>query len=165
MLFQAYCQMLKDYVFWNHIFRGVRHSLAPKNPRTEVKGFISDLRDLFHRPSLQEFITRYKELSCNWCKTVRDYYNKNIHPEVAKSIGRWVLEEQGVYSSFSGVSNNQSESFNVVMKHLQEWKEVPVDSLVLTFYFLQCYFMNEISRGVCNQGNYHLHPSFLHLLE
>ena len=150
---------------WNHIFRGVRHSLAPKVPRTEVKGFISDLRDLFHRPSLQEFTTRYKELSCNWRKTVRDYYNKNIHPEVAKSIGRWVLEEQGIYSSFSGVSNNQSESFNVVMKHLQEWKEVPVDSLVLTFYFLQCYFMNEISRGVCNQGNYHLHPSFLHLLE
>ena len=25
--------------------------------------------------------------------------------------------------------------------------------------------MNEISRGACNQGNYHLHPAFLHLLE
>ena len=150
---------------WSHIFQGVRHSLARKVSSTALTGFIADLRDLFHRPSFQEYSKKYKELSSKWLKTIRDYYSKNIHPEINKSIGRWVLEEQGVYSPFSGVSNKQSECFNVVLKQLEAWKEVPVDSLVLSFYYLQCYFMNEISRGTCNQGNYHLHPAFLRLLE
>jgi len=48
--------------------------------------------------------------------------------KVDKPIGRWLLEEQGVCSPFSGVSNNQSESFNAVMKQVEAWKEVPVDS-------------------------------------
>ena len=57
--------------------------------------------------------------------------------------------------------NNQSESFNVILKDLQH----SIDSLILTFYYLQCYFMNEISRGICNQGSYHLHSAFSGLLE
>lgn len=46
--------------------------------------FISDLRQLFHKLSIQE----YGILSSNWYKTIRNYYNKNIHPEVKKLIGR-----------------------------------------------------------------------------
>ena len=151
---------------WNHIFRGARHWLHSHGvSNSKVQEFISDLRELFHKPSLQNYTEAYKSLSSNWNKAVHEYYDKTIHPEINNSIGRWVLEEQGVYNPFSGVVNNQSESFNVVLKHLQHWKEVPVDSLVLAFYYLQCYYMNETSRGVCNQGSYHLHSTFLHLLE
>ena len=90
---------------------------------------------------------------------------KNIHPEVYTSIGQWVLEKKGVYSPFSGVVTNQSESFNMVLKSLQQWKEVPVDCIVLSFYLLQSFFMNEITRGLTSQGNYHLHHQFLPLME
>ena len=93
------------------------------------------------------------------------FSNKNIHPEVYTSIGRWVLEKEGVYSPFSGVVTNQSESFNMVLKSLQQWKEVPVDCIVLSFYLLQSFFMNEITRGLTSQGNYHLHHQFLPLME
>ena len=40
-----------------------------------------------------------------------------------------------------------AESFNATLKRLQGWKEVPVDSIVLTLYNLQCYHFNEIQRG------------------
>ena len=151
---------------WNHIFRGARHWLHSHGvSNSKVQEFISDLRELFHKPSLQDYTEAHKSLSSNWNKAVHEYYAKTIHPEINNSIGRWVLKEQGVYNPFSGVVNNQSESFNVVLKHMQHWKEVPVDSLVLAFYYLQCYFMNETSRGVCNQGSYHLHSTFSHLLE
>ena len=69
---------------------------------------------------------------------------KNIHPEIHKSIGRWILEKEGVYCPFSGVLTNQSESFNMVLKSLQQWKEVPVECILLSFYLLQSFFMNEI---------------------
>ena len=61
--------------------------------------------------------------------------------------------------------NNQSESFNMLLKDLQQWKEVPVDSIVLSVYLLQSFFMNEFTRGLAVQGNYHLHDHFLNLLE
>ena len=45
---------------------------------------------------------------------------------------RWNLEELGVYSPMSGITNNQSEGFNYVfLKRMQEWKEIPIASAVL----------------------------------
>ena len=44
---------------WNHIFQGVRHSLASKVSRVAIKSVISDLRDLFHKPSFQEYTKNY----------------------------------------------------------------------------------------------------------
>ena len=64
------------------------------------------------------------------------------------SLGRWVLESLNVYQPFSGVTNNQSESFNTTIKRLQHWREVPVDSIVLALYHLQAFFHNEIQRGL-----------------
>ena len=151
---------------WNHIFRGARHWIRSHNiSNSKVQEFIAELRELFHKPSLQDYEKAYQSVSPEWDKRIHEYYSKNILPEVNLSVGRWVLEEKGVYSPFSGVVNNQSESFNAILKDLQHWKEVPIDSLILTFYYLQCYFMNEICREMCNQGSYHLHPTFSILLE
>ena len=52
-----------------------------------------------------------------------------------------------VYSPFTGVTNNQSESFNAVLKRLVQWREVPSDVIILSLYHLQCYYNNEIERG------------------
>ena len=90
---------------------------------------------------------------------------KNIHEEVNTSIGRWILEKEGVYIPFCGVVNNQSEGFNTVLKNLQEWKEVPVDCIVLSLHLLQSFYMNEFKRGLTGQGNYHLHERFISLID
>ena len=71
------------------------------------------------------------------------------------SIGRWVLEPLKVYHPFTGVTTNQSESFNSVLKRLQKWREVPVDTIILTLYHLQAYFYNEIQRGLAGNKLYH----------
>ena len=70
------------------------------------------------------------------------------------SLGRWVLEPLNVYHPFTGVTNNQSESFNSTLKQLQKWKEVPVDSIVLALYHLQVFFYNEIQRGLSGNKLY-----------
>ena len=36
--------------------------------------------------------------------------------QVTESLGRWILEPLGIYNAFIGVTSNQSESFNAVLK-------------------------------------------------
>ena len=76
-------------------------------------------------------------------------------------MGRWILEKLQVYSPYSGVTSNQSESFNVVLKRLQSWREVPVDVIVLSLFHLHAYYNNEIQRGFSGLGNYLLAPEFV----
>ncbi len=63
------------------------------------------------------------------------------------SLGRFILEPLKIYHPFSGVTNNMSESFNATLKRLQGWREVPLDTIVLTLYHVQEFFHNEIQRG------------------
>ena len=65
-----------------------------------------------------------------------------------------------VYSPFSGVTSNQAEGFNHVLKSLQEWKEAPLDCMVLSLYYLQMFYLCEIERGKQGLGEYKLHPQF-----
>ncbi len=83
-----------------------------------------------------------------------------IHPDVITCIGRWVLEPLGVYNCYSGVTTNQSEGFNTVLKRLQKWREAPLDSIVFSLYQLQNYYYNEIQRGLCQCGDYQLSAEF-----
>lgn len=73
-----------------------------------------------------------------------------------KHIGRWVLEELHCYNPYSGITNNMSESLNRVIKDLQQWKEAPVDCMVLALYQLQAYYLKEIRRGLGGIGEYSL---------
>ncbi len=53
-----------------------------------------------------------------------------------------------MYDPFSGVTNNQSESFNATLKRLQKWHEVPIDTIILSLYHNQAFYYNEIQRGL-----------------
>ena len=57
-----------------------------------------------------------------------------------------ILEEFSIYNSFSGITNNQFESLNATLKHLQSWHEVPVDVITPSTATLLNY--NEVQRGL-----------------
>ena len=66
------------------------------------------------------------------------------------------MERLGIYNPYSGITTNQSEGFNTVLKYLQHWKEAPVDAIVLSLYHLQSFYYNEINRGFSGLGNFSL---------
>ena len=66
------------------------------------------------------------------------------------------MDKLGIYNPFCGITNNQSEGFNTVLKQLQHWKEVPVDAIILSLYHLQSFYFNEIQRGFSGLGTYSL---------
>jgi hypothetical protein len=65
-----------------------------------------------------------------------------------------------LYDPYSGIANILSESYNAVLKQENEWKELPVDMLVLGFHFLQTFEHFEIMRGMAGIGDYHLKAEF-----
>ena len=81
---------------------------------------------------------------------------KEHHSDILSRSGRWILEELQIYDPYSGVTNNQSESLNRVLKDLQGWKEAPVDCVLLALYQLQAFYINEIHRGLAGMGEYHI---------
>lgn len=76
-------------------------------------------------------------------------------------LGRWILEDLAVYNPFSGVTTNQSESFNATLKRLNSWREVPLDGIVLSLYHLQAFYLNETQRGFAGIGSYTLVPELV----
>lgn len=73
--------------------------------------------------------------------------------QVTTSMGRWLLEDAPVYNAFTGMTNNQCESFNATLKSLQKWSEVPVDTILLALYHLQTFYYNESQRGFTGKIN------------
>ena len=62
----------------------------------------------------------------------------------------------------SGITTNQSEGYNTLLKHYENWKEAPVDAFILGLYRLQGFYYNEIQRGYGGIGSYTLSPDFAH---
>ena len=113
-------------------------------PSEDVLEYTSDLRSLFHQQSCEEYQALLDEMANKWSAPFHEYYHNNLHPEIS-SIGRWVLEEYRVYNPYSGVTSNQSEGLKYVIKQLQEWKESPLDCMILALYYLQSYYALEIT--------------------
>ena len=66
------------------------------------------------------------------------------------------MERLGIYSPYCGITTNQSEGLNTVLKHLQHYKEAPIDVIVLSLYHLQSFYYNEIQRGFSALGSFSL---------
>lgn len=145
---------------WNHIFRDVTRWLRSHGaPSQDVSVYLSDLRMLFHLPTENEYSSTLASMKKKWSAPFFDYYSNSINPDI-HGIARWAIEPHGIYNPFSGITNNQSESLNFVIKQLQDWRESPLDCMALSLYHLQRYYMVEICRGQHRLGNYHMHPQY-----
>ena len=47
-----------------------------------------------------------------------------------------------------------------MIKDLQQWKEAPVDCMVLALYQLQAYYLNKVRRGIAGVGEYTLRECY-----
>ena len=149
---------------WNHIFRAVMAWLRKHGaPCQDTSVYLSDIRDLFHLPTEEEYTSKLASMKQRWSAPFSDYYTNHIHPDI-QSIARWAIEPYGVYHPYSGVTNNQSESLNHVLKQLQEWRESPLDCMILALNHLQSYYKVEIMRGQHGLGKYHLHLQYRKLI-
>jgi len=97
------------------------------------------------------FVFRLIPMLPKWSSPFSAYYTDVIHPKI-KHIGRWHLSRFGMDS----ITTNQSESFNAVIKHLQQWQEAPIDAMALSLFRLTQFYLVEVQRGRRGLGNYSL---------
>lgn len=102
--------------------------------------------------NLAAFESLYNTLSQKWSKPFDDHFNDDLRDELLESSVLWVLEAVNVYDPYSGVTNNIAEGMNTVIKRLNDWKELTIDSAVLSFHYLQVYYCHELLRGLCGTG-------------
>jgi len=86
-----------------------------------------------------------------WSLPFSQYWTSNVHPSISH-LGAWELG----HFKIDSVTTNQSESFNCVLKRLNDWKEAPVDAMVLSLFRLGQFYVAEVYRGYCGSGNYSL---------
>ena len=86
-------------------------------PTQDVSIYIMEIKKLLHLPSENEYTQKLSEMTSKWSAPFHEYYNQNINPDI-KFIARWAIEPLGVYNPYSGVTNNQAERLNYVLKGL-----------------------------------------------
>ena len=50
---------------------------------SEIPVYVSYLRELFHQPSEEAYISKLEELKTKWSNSFLEYYLESIHPEVS----------------------------------------------------------------------------------
>ena len=74
------------------------------------------------------------------------------------------IELWKIYNSNYCITNNVAESLNALIKHLLNCREVPVDCLSFSLYYLQSFYFAETQRRMIGVGDYEFHKEFQCLL-
>jgi len=146
---------------WNHIIGDLKHWLHDKKVQPDnVRFYLGELRNFLKCESEEEFLISYENTK-KWTVEVMQHFDKEIKNDILQYSGRWLIEKfPGMYDPFSGITSNNSETLNSVLKRACEWKELPVDIVVLGFHFLQNFDYYEILRGMSGTGDFHLKPEY-----
>ena len=69
---------------WNHTINAVKLWLQRHGANSsEIPVYVSYLRELFHQPSEEAYISKLEELKTKWSNSFLEYYLESIHPEVS----------------------------------------------------------------------------------
>jgi hypothetical protein len=146
---------------WNHIKQDLKFWLRKHGGKQDdICIYINDIKQLLQSECVEEFNELCETLSTKWSRAFLHHFEDNLKDDIVKYSAKWVLQDCGTYDPYSGVTNNASESLNTVLKRLLEWKEVPLDKIVLSLYLLQNFYSLEIQRGLASIGNYNLKKKF-----
>ena len=122
-----------------------------------------DMRVLLNSPSYEEFLQNLDKLKQQWDEGFINYFNDCLLEIIRKRLGRWLLERYKLYHPQMGVIGARNLDLQIVVRHLQELKEVTLDILLPSLYHLQLYLSTNILKGFCGLGRYKLSPE-LHFL-
>ena len=148
---------------WNHIKNDVKVWLNKhRATQDDLSVYMRDVRDILDYQSVDVFENKIETLGQSWSAEFSKYFNKCVKPAILDHSGRWILEELNIYDSYSGVTTNAAESLNNVIKSLQRRKELPIDLINLTLFYLQKYVHTEIQCGRAGFGNFKLKDEYLY---
>lgn len=148
----------------NHLKRDVKTWIQSASGKTSTDTHLlgGQIAILLQSDSQAEFLELFEKYKFKWSLEYVHYIESNIQNDLMSSAKYSVCK----FAAFKEClpTNNISESMNFVIKHANNWKEFPIDTLVLQFLELQCNQMNEFSRATRGLGKYYLKKQFKNMI-
>jgi hypothetical protein len=142
-----------------HLRNDIKRWVDENGGGTEQKrAYVSDVQDLIMAPKYSEYTKLYNEFIEGWSDEFCQYFDVTLRERLDR-YAKWSIGKKCPFDDDSGITNNICEGYNYLLKNLQTWREVPLDSLMLALKMLQTYHLNEIERAKAGLGNYTLAES------
>jgi len=150
---------LQHFLCWNHVLQDCKRWLHQHgaSPQLEISYYLDSIRSMLSSTSDSSYKDALLVAVTKWSQVFSQHFMDSVHP-VTDRLGAWQLRPLGV----DQVTGNQSETFNTVMKRLQQWKEETVDSMTLCLFRLTQYYVSEVRRGHHGVGKFVLRTGALH---
>ena len=153
---------LKVVGCWRHLKKDIeRYVHENGGKKQDSLEFIDNVFEILRVKSQNDIGKLTHDMKATWDPKLKNYFEKQIEPKIEKFACPYV-SKYTKFDKFSGVTTNQSEGFNWLMKDLDNWREGPIDCVVLSFRFLQQYYLSEIKRGLAGIGNFTLREEYIH---
>ena len=121
----------------------------------DVGLYCESLRELFLQPNKQQFeiqlqnkMKGYTNNSGNkidpWSVEFIEYFDSSIKQEI-ESLAAWSIKPicKQLFNNFTGVTTNQCEGLNNLLKIINERIELPLDVVILSVQQLSIYYTND----------------------
>lgn len=151
---------------WNHLEQYLIHYLKSKAncKSSEISYYANIFKQLMLETTEANFEKAWSNYRhCKWFVTntkVCNYFEKTLIPVFKAHSAIWILRKAGIVNPERGLTNNPSESFNAVLHSLKQWKQVPLDVVCVSLFYLSTYYYREVERGFHQCGSMHLKDEF-----
>ena len=146
---------------WECLFVAARTYLRKLN--TDIKDIswhIKQLKALMSCETVEVYRQELNRLHKEWSPHFMEYYMQILRESVETRLGRWQLDRYKLFSSHTGVLRAMSPDLQLVIKHLQELKEVSLDIILPSLYHVQNFLYVMLQKGFCGTGQFILSHQF-----
>ena len=150
---------LKQIGCWRHLRQDVQRWLSDNLPKVERSKYVNDLFDILRATTERQCVDMMQKMEKEWDEDYTRYFKKSIEPKLGYFCA-WSIADSCKIDPKNGITTNQSEGFNFLLKDFQSWKEVPLDSLLMSLKLIQGFYLEEIRRGKANLGTFRLKPKY-----
>ena len=152
----------------NHIGTNIKDQCYKQKLRmsaSEMDFYKNQILQIFHKDTLHDALLYATEL---FSKTNEDgsplipsflseYVQKNLLPaDKIKHIGKWEIEQYGLYVPEVGAVNSREEGFNAVLKRFQKHEFQELDGVLATLDKISHYYWLENQKSKAGIGKYNL---------
>ena len=142
---------------WRHLFKDI-HDWIDKHlgTRQDRKVLDDEVTWLFQRDSREEFHEQLAHLQLDWSPLFVQHFREKLLQKF-EMVAKWAVQPKVPHSDTQfGVTTNQSEGFNFLLKSICDWTVAPLNCILLSFKMLQRFYLNEVLRGKMGIGTYTL---------
>ena len=96
----------------------------------------------------------------SWEEGFIKYFERHVETKL-EYFCLWSINNKCAFDENNGITTNQSEGFNFLLKDFQNRKEVPLDCLMMSLKLIQGFYSEECRRGKAGLGNFSLKPKYV----